>query len=281
MTPWRLRRSCGFWLENSTIDGQIRLPLACSCFKTGVAVKGGTIMAHSVSNKSGRIGRSLKSRVGAVASYSRILGVLTILGLLTMANLRAQDRAQPSDGPRTSPSPPAAPVPAPQAPRVERAPELVQAAELRLAETRLILSNNAGRRFQFTIDPKTPLKDLLPVPPQSKNPDNPVIAKDLTQVPEVQFQMPFDRKLPSPEGQKQTAHTIAKINHLNEKKTDGFLEDLRHERLDLTGLPFAMGDACRTKGERSKQFAVEVNMVRSALQQPVGQINTVFSVDNS
>src|SRR4029077_11602783 len=82
--------------------------------------------------------------------------------------------------------------------------------------------------------------------------------------------------------------TIAKINHLNEKttwtvpsKTDGFLEALRHERGDLNGLPFAMGDACRTKGERSKQFAIEVNLVRSALQTPQGfqafrEINTVF-----
>src|SRR5262249_51795702 len=96
-----------------------------------------------------------------------------------------------------------------------------------------------------------------------------VIAKDLTQVPEVQFQMPLDKKLPSQEGQKQTAHTIAKINHLNEKNTDGFLEALRHERVDLTGLPFAMGDACRTKGERSKQFAIEVTLVRGALREDV------------
>jgi hypothetical protein len=114
------------------------------------------------------------------------------------------------------------------------------------------------------------LKELLPVPPDSKNPAGAVIAKDLTQVPEVQFQLPLDKKLPNPEALKQTAHTIAKINHLNEKKTDGFLDALRHERLDLTGLPFAMGDACRTKGERSKQFTVEVNLVRAAVQQPAG-----------
>src|SRR5260370_19378285 len=63
--------------------------------RTGVAVKGGTIMAHSVFCKSRRIGRTLKIRVGAMASSARILGVLTILGLLTVASLRAQDRAQP------------------------------------------------------------------------------------------------------------------------------------------------------------------------------------------
>src|SRR5439155_1918144 len=131
-------------------------------------------------------------------------------------------------------------------------------------------SNPGSPRFQFKIDPKSPLKELLPVPPDSKIPVGPVIAKDLTQVPEVQFQLPLDKKLPSPEGLKQTAHTIAKINHLNEKKTVGFLDALRQERVDLTGLPFAMGDACRTKGERSKQFAKEVAMVRAALQQSVG-----------
>src|SRR5712691_4418037 len=53
------------------------------------------------------------------------------------------------------------------------------------------------RRFQFTIAPDTPLKDLLPVPPTSKNPATPMIAKDLSQVPEVEFQMPMVKNLPS------------------------------------------------------------------------------------
>jgi HEAT repeat protein len=141
----------------------------------------------------------------------------------------------------------------------------------------VVFSGSVAPRFQFKIDSKTPLKELLPAPPDSKNVAGPVIPKDLSQVPEVQFQMPLEKKLGSPEAQKQTAHTIAKINHLNEKKTDGFLEALRNERVDLTGLPFAMGDTCRTKGERSKQFAIEVNRVRAALQQPITQINTVFS----
>jgi hypothetical protein len=148
----------------------------------------------------------------------------------------------------------------------------------------VVFSGSVAPRFQFKIDPKTPLKELLPVAPNSKIPAGPAIAKDLSQIPEVQFQMPLERKLGSPEAQKQTAHTIAKINHLNEKKMDGFLEALRNERVDLTGLPFAMGDACRTKGERSKQFAIEVNMVRSALQQPVtfqslAQFNAAISAE--
>jgi hypothetical protein len=85
-------------------------------------------------------------------------------------------------------------------------------------------------------------------------------------VPEVQFEAPQGSA--NAEAIKHIAHQVAKINHLNEKKTDGFMDALRSERADLNGLPFAMGDACRTKGERSKQFALAVAMVRQALQSP-------------
>jgi hypothetical protein len=42
---------------------------------------------------------------------------------------------------------------------------------------------------------------------------------------------------PTAEGLKQTAHAIAKINHLNEKKTYGFLQALLGERPDLLDSP--------------------------------------------
>jgi hypothetical protein len=71
-----------------------------------------------------------------------------------------------------------------------------------------------------------------------------------------------------------TAFTIAKINHLNGKRPDGFLEALRDERTDLGGLPFAMGDACRTTGERNRQFTQAVAMVRRALR-PSNQVATL------
>src|SRR5262249_11888493 len=58
--------------------------------------------------------------------------------------------------------------------------------------------------------------------------------------------------------------------HLNSKKTDGFVLALRDQRPDLSGLPFAMGDACRTKGERSKQFTLAVATVRRALPRSMG-----------
>src|SRR5262249_20222565 len=54
--------------------------------------------------------------------------------------------------------------------------------------------------------------------------------------------------------------------HLNQKKVDGFLETLLSKRPDLNGLPFVMGDACRTKGEQSRQFGLAVALVRQALQ---------------
>jgi hypothetical protein len=143
--------------------------------------------------------------------------------------------------------------------------------------TAVTLANVQARRFQFTIDPKTPVKDLLPTPPASKQSPTPSIAKTLTEVPEIQFQMPLDKKLPNEEALKQTAHTMAKINHLNDKNQDGFMTALRHERIDLAGLPFAMGDACRTVGDKSKQFAIEVNMVRAALQPNVNVVTFNFS----
>jgi hypothetical protein len=50
----------------------------------------------------------------------------------------------------------------------------------------------------------------------------------------------------------------SRINHRNGKKTDGFLLALTGERTDLACLPFARGDAGRTKGENSRQFALAV-----------------------
>jgi hypothetical protein len=122
------------------------------------------------------------------------------------------------------------------------------------------------QRFEFKISPLTPLKDLLPTPPKVKKIAGPFLSEDLARVPEVQFQAPSARNVSGGEATRQTAHLIARINHLNDKKAEGFLEALTGERADLAGLPFAMGDACRTKGERSRQFARAVNSVRRALQ---------------
>jgi hypothetical protein len=131
----------------------------------------------------------------------------------------------------------------------------------------MIFSSPAmARRFTFNIDPKSPLKDLLPVPPQANGQPVPPLVEDLARVPEIALQQPLARDLPPQKAQEQTALTIAKINHLNNKKNDHFLESLLETRADLAGLPMAMGEACRTTGERSREFKHAVTLVRQALQ---------------
>jgi hypothetical protein len=118
--------------------------------------------------------------------------------------------------------------------------------------------------LRFNIDPNSKLPDLLPQPPKAARSADPLRGDDLSRVPEVQFEA--SQNAVSEEALKRIAHQMAKINHLNDKDTDGFIEALRKERPDLIGLPFAMGDACRTKGEQSKQFASAVATVHQALQ---------------
>jgi hypothetical protein len=117
-------------------------------------------------------------------------------------------------------------------------------------------------RFSFKIDPKTPVRDLLPTPPKVTKIAGPLQGDDLNRVPEVEFQAPIAKDGKALE---KTARTIAHINHLNSGKADAFLEELRRQRSDLGGLPFAMGDACRTRGKRSKCFAQEVALIRRCL----------------
>jgi uncharacterized protein (TIGR03000 family) len=134
-------------------------------------------------------------------------------------------------------------------------------------------------RFHFTIDPATPLQDLLPVPPKVGQLSGPLLGDDLTHVPELRFQAPPTLNLAKTNAERAIAFQMAKINHLNNKKTDGFLNALLAARSDLQGLPFAMGDACRSKGEHSRHFALAVNLVRNRLfiaQQTVtvgGEVN--------
>jgi mono/diheme cytochrome c family protein len=107
------------------------------------------------------------------------------------------------------------------------------------------------------------MSDLLPVAPAKKTTGH---DRGLAGVPEVDFQAPLAKGLASAEAQKQTAHTIAKVNHLNAKQTDGFMDALRGARPDLAGLPFAMGDDCRLKGDRSRELTRAVATVRNALR---------------
>lgn len=173
---------------------------------------------------------------------------LGMLALLAVSGLRADEiRGDPAPAPpATLPQAPTAPVPVPPLSSPQPQVPLM-------------------RRFQFPIAPNTPLKDLLPTPPAAAPASLQVIG-DLTRVPEIKFQAPLAKDLTNEEAFKQTAYAIAKINHLNQKKADHFMDILRGQRPDLNGLPFAMGDACRTKGERSREFNTAVNLVRGAMR---------------
>jgi hypothetical protein len=133
----------------------------------------------------------------------------------------------------------------------------------------------------FTIDPATPLKDLLPAAPDATALTPPWKVQDFAQVPEVLFQKgEAIRRLPRPrtmtpeeekqamlreqEAFKKTAHLIAKINHVNQKGTDRFVKALRDSRDDLAGLPFLLGDACRLSKERSRAFVTGVSLARDS-----------------
>jgi hypothetical protein len=126
--------------------------------------------------------------------------------------------------------------------------------------------------FHFTINPDTPLKDLLPIPPKART-IAPRLIDDIAQVPEVAFQEPLAK---SGDALKLTAHTMAKINHLNRQKTDGFLDALLAARPDLAGLPMAMGDACRMKGDRTQFFTQALNTIKQARGQGVAVTEKVF-----
>jgi HEAT repeats len=206
----------------------------------------------------------------------------------------AQPTAPPAGPGTPQAAPPAAqPGPVPDAPPVPTVVPLAQAVQPPVAFT--------APRMPFKIDPNTPLKDLLPTPPKTGKAPGPMLTEDLTHVPEVEFQalaagqshpggpikvsplvelalelLDVQQPLPSPAAL-DIAHQIAKINHLNSRTTDGFVEALRGQRPDLTGLPFAMGDACRTKGERSRQFAIAAATVRRSLQKAQGVQAVSFS----
>ena len=135
----------------------------------------------------------------------------------------------------------------------------------------------APPRFAFTIDPKTPTKDLLPPRPDVKPVAGPLLTDDLTKVPEVEFAARPANPANDPKRLENAAHQLAKINHLNARKTDAFMAELLESRDDLAGMPFEMGDACRTSPERARQFTLAVNAVRQALRAHHGVANVVFN----
>jgi hypothetical protein len=174
-----------------------------------------------------------------------------------------QTRPQPpgpespaAQGPPTAPQPresaPAPGQPGPIPPNVPQPPARTATRE-------------PHTRAKFQIDPKTPVRDLLPPAPKAAVVPGPLLTDDLAKVPEAEFgawpaQITADGKIAE-----QLALQLAKINHVNAKQTDAFLGALLESREDLSGLPFVLGDPCRTSGEHTKQFTLAVNAVRESL----------------
>ena len=183
------------------------------------------------------------------------------VALALSGNAFAQQFGAPPAPPNTFPTLPELP-PLPPEPQFVQPPTLPQVFP---ANPQMIQSLPAAQRFNFKIEPNAPVKELLPVAPKASPVRGPLLTDDLAKVPEAEFEarpetLPANGKLTE-----QAAHQLAKINHLNAKKTDAFMAALLENRPDLAGLPFAMGDDCRTSAERSKLFAQAVATVRQAL----------------
>jgi hypothetical protein len=101
-------------------------------------------------------------------------------------------------------------------------------------------------RYHFDIDPKTPLKELLPTPPANA-PIRKLLVSDLAHVTEVQFAEPMVVEQSKQEEQLvknrqasliQIALQLAKINFLNAGKADDrFMTQLIDNRTDLRAGP--------------------------------------------
>jgi hypothetical protein len=236
-------------------------------------------------------------------SRGSVLGLIVATGMVMAGHVVAQQPPPPTPVPPQEPQVvlPSIPTPPPVMPTSQAVPGLPDTSPVGIgipggpAQPMPVLFGQPGpmvQRFKFKIDPNTPIKDLLPSPPSVKPVVGPVLTDDLTKIPEAEFQARTEKVAPNGKQTEQLAHQLAKISHVNAKKTDAFMTALLANREDLAGLPFAMGDDCRTSGERTKQFTQAVATVRQALgsqnfavtqvtfqgpvvQQPNGVITTV------
>ncbi len=134
-------------------------------------------------------------------------------------------------------------------------------------QPREVQEGPAPPRFTFKIDAKAVLSELVPAAPKTpaKLPawDN----EDLAKVSELAFADPIAKDLDKMKAMEKTAHILAKVNHLNRKKTDGFMLALLEQRGDLRGLPFLMGEECRTREEQARAFREMADIVNQQLFQ--------------
>jgi hypothetical protein len=121
-------------------------------------------------------------------------------------------------------------------------------------------------RLQVKFDPTAPTEKLLPVRAGASVPTK--LPVNLSDVPEVSIEDPVAKGMQAEEAFEHVSHLIEKINHVNTKKMDAFVETLVASRSDVHGLPFIMGDACRLSAERGQHFLGELGMLRAAMGNP-------------
>lgn len=108
---------------------------------------------------------------------------------------------------------------------------------------------------KIPIDRRTPIMDLLPARPLGALKPPVWIDSDLAQASEVMFGAPIAHTVTAPLALFETERAVHRINTLNLRGRDGFMEALIARRADLAGLPFRMGDACRTEEEQATLFS--------------------------
>lgn len=118
----------------------------------------------------------------------------------------------------------------------------------------------------ITVDPSTPIKELLPAVPKSVSKIPAPFNGDLNAVPIVTVGEPISRKLSHQDSVNQTAKIFAKISFLNQKQKDGFMVALLDNRAELRGLPFMMGDACRTDEAKGRMMPFLSQSINQALR---------------
>ncbi len=134
--------------------------------------------------------------------------------------------------------------------------------------TAFVLANQLARAQEgkqpprFKIDARTPVAELLPAWPFKPAKLPVLVNDDVANVPELMLSEPMSSKQTKDEALAMIEQTVAKINHLNKKNPDGFMEALLARRSDLKGLPFRMGKDCRTSPEKAILFNVPGRLVQ-------------------
>lgn len=155
---------------------------------------------------------------------------LATVGLMLAAALGAVAQEPEPSVPPTPQLRPSAPPPPPIAAVVD--PMMFRTQPVQLIPPQIL---------KFTIDPKTPLKELLPKAPKAKDSIPSAFVDSLEEVPELMLSEPFAKGMANQKAIEAIAFQIAKVNHLNKEKSDRFMEALLADRPDLAGLPFQMG----------------------------------------